>query len=444
MKKLIIILITAGAFFVSSCGKKLDIQPIQSISQEEALSNDQNIKKILNGAYDGLSNASLLGGDLQLFSELLAADGEITWVGTFNQPREIFGKNIITTNSYVTATWNAGYSTINVCNNVLSAIDKVVPDDQDRVRGEALFIRGLVYFELIELYAKPYSAGANSGPGIPIVLEPTTGITEASYVSRNTIEEVYQQILSDLTTAEGLLPDENDVYATNSAAAAILSRVYLQMGNFAAAGEAANRVIGYGAQSLVTNYYEAFNNDDLSREDVFAIDENDQDNTNDMQLFWSVPAYGGRDGDVEVNDKHLNFYAPADDRLALFYFGNGAVRSGKWQLLYKNVPVVRLSEMYLTRAEANLRLGTAVGNTPLSDVNRIRARVGLPPLGSVTLDDILLERKLEVAHEGQAIHDVKRLQKSVDGFAYNANELVFPIPQREINANPNLVQNDGY
>jgi len=142
---------------------------------------------------------------------------------------------------------------------------------------------------------------------------------------------------------------------------------------------------------------------------------------------------------------HLALYTPSDARLALFYTGAGEVRSGKWKLQYKNVPIMRLAEMYLNRAEANFRAGTTVGATPVQDVNRTRVRAGLSTLGAVTLVDILAERKLELAHEGHAIHDMKRLKLSSDGFPYDANKLVLPIPQREVDASKGvIVQNDGY
>jgi hypothetical protein len=164
-----------------------------------------------------------------------------------------------------------------------------------------------------------------------------------------------------------------------------------------------------------------------------------------MHLYWSIPTYGGRDGDVSVQASHLALYSVGDARRALFYTGAGATRSGKWQLQYRNLPVIRLAELYLTRAEANFRLGTAVGATPLQDVNRTRQRAGLLPLVVVTLDDILLERRLELAHEGHRIHEIKRLMGTADGFAYNADELVFPIPQREVDASRGvIVQNPGY
>jgi tetratricopeptide (TPR) repeat protein len=323
--------------------------------------------------------------------------------------------------------------------------------DKDRVRGEALFIRGVTYFELVKLFALPYSAGNTStNLGIPIVLTPTRGISDSSYVSRKSVDETYAQIIADLTTAEALVPsntsvpENNGIYATKRAAAGYLSRVYLQMGRYAEARDAANRAINYGGKSLVTPYIEAFNKEGLSAEDIFVIEVNDQDGSNDMHLFYSIPDHGGRDGDVAVNPKHMNFYEALDQRFDQFYPGNGDTRTAKWRDLYSNLPIIRLAELYLTRAEANFRLGTSIGDTPLNDVNRIRARVGLLPKAALTLDDIILERKLELAHEGQAIHDVKRLLKTVDGLPFNSPRLVFPIPISDINANHNLEQNAGY
>ena len=460
MKRYILI---ASAFMLTTtaCNKELDILPQQSVAEESALSSDANVKKVLNGAYDAIASASLLGGDMQLFSELFAADGEIRWEGTYNQPREVWNKAILTTNSFVNAMWLDGYNAINISNNILSAIDVVNENDQDRVKGEALYIRGLMYFELVKLFAKPYSAGnVSSNPGLPIVLEPTRAINESSYVARSTVEQTYTQIINDLTQAEALLPETNSVYAQKVAAAAMLSRVYLQMADYEGARDAADRAISYGKQSIVTPYGKAFNSGRLletdnaspSPEDIFRIMVSSQDGSNSMHLYWSITKYGARAGDVSVLQKHLDLYDPADKRLALFYagagntVGSGPIRNGKWRYNYSNIPVVRLAEMYLTRAEANFRLGTSVGATPLQDVNYIREKhAELPPLASVDLDDILLERKLELAHEGQGIHDVKRLKLSVDGFAFDANELVLPIPLREINASNNvIVQNAGY
>ena len=111
---------------------------------------------------------------------------------------------------------------------------------------------------------------------------------------------------------------------------------------------------------------------------------------------------------------------------------------------YGNVPIIRLAEMYLTRAEANFRNNTAVGAAPLSDINSIRTRVGLPALSSLTLDAITKERYLELAFEGHNLHEAKRLQKSVGANNWNSPKLILPIPQREMDVNKSLVQNEGY
>ncbi len=433
------------AILVTGCDKKLDLLPLQSIDESVALANDANIRRVLNGAYDGMSSGSLYGGDLLLYAELLAADAELAWRGTFNQPREIFGKNILVTNSYVNGTWLNGYRTINIANNVLEGVDKLLPANKDRVQGEATFIRGVMYFELVKLFGKPYSAGnVATNLGVPLVTTPTRGVGEELNLPRATVQAIYEQVISDLTTAEGLLPIANANYARKAAAAAMLSRVYLQMERYQDALAASNRAIGYGGRTLTSTYAAAFNTTSLSSEALMIISVNQQDGANTMHLFWSVPTFGGRDGDVDILQKHLDLYEAGDARRALFYVGAGGNRSGKWQLQFRNLSIIRLAEMHLTRAECNFRLNSTTGATPLADINAIRARVGLPAKTTLTLAEILMERRLELAHEGHAIHDARRTKRTVDGFAFDSDKLVFPIPNREINANPNLVQNPGY
>ena len=449
MKKIILIILIPALFF-ASCSKKLDIDPTQSVNEDVIYTSDANIKAALNGTYDVVSGASLTGGDLQLYSELLGADGEISWVGTFNQPDEIFNKSIITTNSFVRDTWAEAYRAINMCNGIIANITVANAADRDRIQGEALFLRGLMYFELVKLYAKPYSAGSvTTNLGVQIVTTPTVnGVIDAAHkVPRSTVEQTYQQVITDLTTAKSLMSGDYGVYASKYAAAAVLSRVYLQMGDYTKARDEANDVIENSGAALEGEYSKAFNNTAPSSEDILVLPVTAQDGNNDLHVYWSIADFGARDGDVEINQQHLDLYDPNDSRLALFYdYGGGYFYSGKWLLQYKFIPLVRLSEMYLTRAEANFRLSTAVGADPLDDVNMIHERAGLTAFAAITLDDIIYERHLELAHEGQRIHDMKRLQQSADGFDYDANELVLPIPQRDVDAvGPTvLLQNPGY
>ena len=444
----IFITLTAIILLVSGCSKKLDVLPTQSVDESLVFTSDANIKAALNGAYDAASGAYLLGGNMQMYSELLGADGEITWVGTFNQPDEIYNKSMLTNNSFIRDTYLEGYRVINICNNIIASINIVNASDRDNVKGQALFLRGMMYFELVKLYAKPFSAGSTtSNPGLQLVTAPTLNgqITTANNVARSTVQQTYDQIVNDLTAAKTIIHGEAGVYGSEYSVSAVLSRVYLQMGNFSGARNEANNVIENSGATLENAYSKAFNNTSQSSEDIYVLPVTAQDGSNEMHTYWSILDYGARDGDIEINQSHLDLYSATDSRLNLFYVdGNGIYRSGKWKLQYKYLPVIRLAEMYLTRAESNFRLGTTIGVGPDNDVDMIRSRAGLPFI-NVTLDDILHERKLELAHEGQCIHDIKRLHNSVDGFTYDANELVFPIPLREINAGGGIiVQNEGY
>lgn len=447
--KIFTFFLVVSALLLNSCSGKLDLVPQQNTTSETALSSDANVKRVLRGTYDAASDQYVLGGNLMLFSELLAANGEITWEGSYNQPREVFTKKILVTNSYVTEGWLKSFQTIHIANSILSALEVVADKDRERVKGEAQLLRALMYFELAKLYAPPYSAGnVTAALGLPLVLSPIVTASDGKKIPRSTLAETYAQIVKDMTEAEALLPATNDVFLNKIAASGFLSRVYLQMGNYEKALEFADKGIalavknGYG---LLVNYAEAFNNTVNSREDLFSMQVSEQDGSNNMQLFWSVPEYGGRDGDVVVQAKHLSLYEKGDTRLNLFYTSNGAARSGKWKLKYKNIPLLRLAELYLTRAECNMRLSSSVGGNPADDLNLIRKRAGVSAIVRPSLSDILHERKLELAHEGQAIHDLKRLKGQTDGFEYDAPYLVLPIPQREIDASEGtLKQNKGY
>lgn len=447
-KKYIRLPLIATLLLFSACDDRLEIEPAQSISEEQALSTEQNVQTVLTGAYDIISSTSLFGGGLQMDSELLAADGELVFSGTYNDPSEIWRKEISTVNLDVTNTWMDAYDAINTVNNVLSALEVVSEGERDRVEGEAKFIRGLLYFELARFYAQPYNAGnASSAPGIPLVVTPTRAIDESLNVSRSSLEETYQQAISDLMDAETLLPARNGIFASSTAAAAVLSRVYLQQQDYANAATAADRAIQYaeGNFNLLPNIEDVFNQGENTPEDIFAIQVTTQDGTNGMQLYFGTTSAGGR-GDIEIQNAHFQRYEEGDQRADLFYTDAEGTRTAKWFDQFANVQVIRLAELYLTRAEANLREGTTVGASPADDLNRIRRRAGLEPIENPSVEDVISERFVELAFEGQKIHDIKRLEQSTDGFNYDANLLVFPIPQREMNANPALEgqQNPGY
>lgn len=444
MKNKIFSLLLLGSVLVFGCKKPLDVQPSQSIDESVALKTNSDVQVALVGSYSDMGAADLYGGRVYVNTELLGNSNELSWSGTFPGLTQIFNKTIPVDNGFVANTWLTGYRTINDVNNVLSALGVVNANQQNRVEGEAKFIRGTVYFDLVRLFGKAWNDGTPANnPGVPLILTPTKSITPASNVARSTVSQVYDQVIKDLTDAEAKLPVSNGFFATINAASAMLARVYLQKGDFANALVAANKVIISNRQSLNANYADEFPNNPNgpvavgnTPEDIFMIQVNATQGVNDFNTFFSL---NGR-GDISITNNHLALYEPGDQRKSLF----DVDVTTKFDNAYGNVHISRLAEMYLTRAECNFRLGSATGATPLADVNRIRNRAGLPSLLVVTLADILKERKLELAFEGFALHDAKRLQNNVGALAYNSTKLIYPIPDREIKVNSSLVQNAGY
>lgn len=443
------------AVLATGCEKRLDITPYQSIAADKALQSEGDVLVTLIGAYDGAQNAATYGGDIMVLNELIGNSANINFTGTFAGLSDAYQTQMTSNNSFAAGTWISAYNTINRCNNVLSAVDKVTstPAKKSSVEGEALFLRASMYFELVRLYAKTIGDGdAASNPGVPLVLKPTSGISTSDYLPRATVKAVYDQVIADLTKAESLLPATNTIYATKWAAAAQLSRVHLMLKNYAAAGDAANRVITGSGKTLNPDFsklwFTFINNGGANpAEYLFSMTVTAQDGTNSLNTYFGrnigIAGTNGR-SDCKIKTAHIALYETGDVRKTFFALSGGNNYSRKHLDARGNVPIIRLAEMYLTRAEANFRNNTSVGAAPLSDVNLIRARAGLPALATLTLDDITKERYLELAFEGHNLHEAKRLQKSVGANAWNSAKLILPIPQREIDVNKSLVQNAGY
>jgi len=453
MKKIYIynLIFASMLLAVSSCKKALEINPVDTIEQSKALLTSKDVEVALVGAYSEFGSRNFYGGRPFLMADFLANTNAIEWTGTYEELTQSIKKSLQKTNSYVNNVWAAGYTAINDANNVISAISKVDAAKKNKVEGEAKFIRGASYFELVRLFGKAYNDGSpTTNLGVPIVLTPTTAVTEASYVSRATVAAVYTQAIADLTDAEAKLPATNGFFATKSSAAGMLARLYLQMGNYAAAAAAANRVIASGNYSLTPAFIDAFpamgsTPGVNSSEDIFATQVTTLTGFNGFNEFYGSSTYGGRGEAIISQDWITNTYAANDDRINAFY-DDGDMFTSKYANVYGNVPVMRLSEMYLIRAESNVRLAPAApvgGVTPLQDLATVRNRAGLTTT-TATLTDILNERKLELAFEGFALHDAKRTQTNIGNIPWNSTSLVFPIPQRETDANTKLVQNPGY
>jgi starch-binding outer membrane protein, SusD/RagB family len=448
-------IVALSAFIMGSCDDKLNVNPTQTISSDQALKTEGDINATLIGAYDGIQNVSVYGGDMQVLTDLTGNSEDIQFTGTFAGLSDAYQALMNANNSFARDTWIASYNAINRTNNVLANLDKIVssPANKSKVEGEALFLRAAIHYGLVRLYAKaPGDGDINTNLGVPLILTPTDVIEDASYVSRATTKAVYDQVIADLNKAESLLPSSNQRYATKWAAAALLSRVHLGLGNFAEARDAANRVITGSGKTLAAEFSGLwFTQINLGGtppgEYIFWSEVTTQDGTNSINTYFgrtisSIPGTAGR-SDCKIRSSHLTKYEAGDAR-NYFILSGGFNYTRKHLDRFGDVPIIRLAEMYLTRAEANQRLNTTVGATPLADVNTIRTRAKLPALTDVTLDQILKERYLELAFEGHNLFEKRRLKQNLGTIAWNSPTLIFPIPQRETDVNKNLVQNEGY
>jgi len=426
--------------FLIACDKKLDVEPTLSISDEAALSSAASVHKLLIGTYEIDGSANSHGGYLQIFSDLLGADQEVSWNGTFYEPRQALTKEMFANNFIIQEMWKNTYNVISQSNLVLGHLD-VFTDDTEKatVEGEARFLRALNYFELVRLFG-------TETKGVPLRLDPISDYGGDLTIARATTSDVYAAIMDDLSQAISLLPDDNNEYADRYAALALLARVHLYLGHYMEARDVADDVITNSGKSLSASFAEAFNHDEDGAEDIYAMQVTSQSGENQLILMYASEDNGGRGGDISINQSYLDLFDDNNDERGLFFYDNpkGDRLSAKYTNQFGNVPVFRLAEMILIRAECNLRLGTNIGATPLDDINALRLRSSATPLADVTLNDILLERQRELAFEGFGIYDVKRTRSSVAGIPYDSPTLVVPIPQAEMDTNALMEQNEGY
>lgn len=462
MKANKLILFIIFAVFFASCENELNIEPKQREDASVTLSTESGVTNVLTGAYALAANGNAYGGRILLYADLLGVTGvlnttDLRWRGSYGELRQMYIKSMLSSNVIIEGTYSRCYEIINASNTVIDNIDKVKdPDKQKRMIGEANFLRSLAYFDLVRFFAKPYVSGqANTQLGVVIRPKAIYDFNADLSKERSTVDEVYKVIIDGLNLAYTNLPEENSFYADKYAARALLARVYLQQGNYAAARDAANEVITNSGHSLSQTYAGAFNHETDKEEDVFAIQITKQTGLNDAVTFYASEDNGGRGGDFTIRDAYLKKFSSPDDRATFNYVNadNGRLLTSKFTDQFADVAIIRLAEMYLIRAESNLRAGTTLGNTPLDDINIIRTRAKAANLASVTINGILLERELELGMEGFLIHDIRRTKRSIDISSngdgsdlllYDADELVFPIPLSETDANKKITQNPGY
>ncbi|RIJ42736.1 RagB/SusD family nutrient uptake outer membrane protein [Pontibacter oryzae] len=463
MKKYTTILLTLlGLSVFTACEDSLDLQPTTAIDAGEAVVDYTTLSRAALGAYSALQSSNYYGQRYLLYQDLYSDN--LSFSGTFTTDREVANRNIDASNLQISSTWAAIYTLINRANTVIrqaDQLDNITTQQRDNIKGQMLVLRGLAYFDLVKVFG-----------GVPVIQTPTTVIEEIQFEAKSTQAQVYDAIISDLKMAESILPSNvgSPQVANIWAAKALLARVYLQRGSNAEAATYASDVIMNSPYELEANFADIFSNEGNS-EVILEVDFtlNDQNvlgsasdpSTPGQKFYVSTEAYNAlQASDANAQNASTPTMQYEDERFEATTTLQGTRRRLiKYSDIVNNaddVPVIRLAEMYLIRAEANARQGIAVGAASpqvIQDINTIRTRAGLNPVLTLTnaaaLNEILEQRRLEFIGEGLRFIDLKRYNITClelefcedDNTAYRN---LWPIPLQQIEVNPALTQNPGY
>lgn len=502
--------------FLTSCDKQLEIDPRQSIDANTALTSREAIEASLTSIYSRLKNNRNYGRDLITHPEALADNG----FATFKSGR-LVGEAANTLGSHFTGTiWTNGYAAINQINLTLEAIPAlsgVTDADRNRWDGQLYFLRALYYFDMVKVYAYIPGAvvAAQDRGGVPITLEgiSTSGGALSYLPARAPIDDVYTQIVADLTLANSKLlapgAGVSPISLANKAAAqGLLARVNLYRKNYGEAKRWADSVITLAGSKLATtsnyvaNWRAEFHQETLFQVRFATNAENIGVNESLQTSFTTLvvpgnPALLGGFGDLVptltlLNDLGILLtggnttptpYLTANASIAsrstdvrnLLYepgsIGRGPAKVECTKYIGKNgfinldnVPIIRISDAYLIRAEAQVAQGSPVSNpaAALADLKTLKTRRYTDYVGSAEetadnamdpsqlFEEIIRQRRIEFAYEGHRFFDLKRLGRDLakaphyNTVAFTDIRILPPIPQGDVDGNPNLVQNAGY
>jgi starch-binding outer membrane protein, SusD/RagB family len=473
LKNIIKPLALSFVIIASSCSNLLEVQPRQSIDAATALTTEDALSAAINGVYDRLQSTNLYGRDLIAIPEALADNGRAT-----NKSGRLNPEYLNQANAHF-VNWATAYIAINQINLILEAIPKVTTlstTSKNSFEGQASMLRGLLYFELARCYGyEPSVIVKESDKGaVPIMKTGVLDLAQIERLPRASVNEVYDFIYADLTNAVAKLNlvTLSNAYANKGAANAIFSRVALYRGDYANAIKYANDALasGIGAFQTNANYVAAWrtaNHPEAMFQIVYQTNENVGVNTSLQTSYTTLVTLGntattGGFGDLVPTANLLAAFETGDVRRNLYEKGTAGRgtaeiectkffgRSGAVNL--DNIPVIRISEMYLNRAEA-LALTNKEADA-LIDVNRIRTRAGLDAktglTGKALIDEIAAQRRIEFAFEGHRFFDLKRRGQDIvkaapaQTITYTDFRMLAPIPVREIQANSALKQNVGY
>ena len=481
-----LIAIALLGFSFSSCSDFLEQNPQTDLSENDFYKTADDILSAVNGVYSSLQEGDIYG-NWYVFGEIPSDNTRNQLSGSVTTQNEFDQFYIDTQNSMIANFWKAAYKVINRTNTVLGRIDGIEINTElaNRYKLECKFIRALMYFNLVRVYGD-----------VPLVLKEIS-ISESYDILREPKENVYNQIIADLKEAQDLpvsYSTAEDGRATQGAAKALLANVYMTLHKYAEAETILAEIINSGRYSLLENTPGSLNIDGYknvfspvnhnSEEGIFEIQflkggygegSNYANNFAPENSGTNVVAVGGTGGNNIPEMDIYNAYEEGDLRrdfsMSLGYYDNR--KNNEWvesryvckfmDVPYQNndasnnYPVIRYADVILMYAEALNHNGKTAEACKYLNMTRRRGfgyqTTETSPVDLQTTDKaqfalmVEQERRVELAFENHRWFDLIRTGRAVEvmkskGFSLNETNLICPIPQKQIDVNPKLTQND--
>ena len=470
MKKYISkIFLLAGLLMTTSCGDKLLILDPNTLPPEVALGSITGFEALMRSTYNRVHAFSWYGQQAMIHPEIMADNVDFA-----NRTGRYEDEYVNAVRTHM-GRWDR-WGGINDANVIINRIDAVEsPQAQkDLLIGQALFLRALNYHEMAKVYSYEPGQEVNGfNLSVPLKTTPTEGVSDAFQPQiRVPNSQLYDLMIADLQQAITLLAANNPgnfpFRAGQDAAQALLSRVLLFKGDFAGAAQAAQAVITRGRVSLLSgdayldSWGEVINPESIFESEVRAVDWSTVDGVNNSLHTLTMNLTPSAQFIIVASPELIAAIdsEPGDIRRQLYVnaanIPPGTQMITKWRGelgdFRENIPIIRISEMYVTAAEGLLRSGNAPG--ALTVYNQFRAARNLPALVNTNnlFEMIMKDRRVEFAFEGHRWFDLKRNGMNIPKTAasqqptlsYNDFRILSFIPERELNLDDELVQNPGY
>ena len=477
MKKYYLLLLVSLLGF-SSCEKILDKEPTDKISLEDLFLDVQGAKTALAGSYKALLDENHYNKNTMVYPEILA--GNIKFSKNTNlRLEDVYEATVDAQNSSMNDTYSSLYSELNNVNNIIKYTPSAAGSATEKAKiiAEAKAIRALIHFDLVRIFARPFHYTSNgSHLGIPVILQPQLYSDPAPF--RATVAETYNAIINDLTEAIAAFDDTNvgvlnsgtkQNYFTKTSTKALLAKVYLYQNNWDGAFALADEIIKSNQYTLMTNatYVSSWTGRAPSSESIFELPVETNFTGGGLGVYYESTNLSSYRMYAATSDL-TGLYTTTDVRNINSMFnridisGVNYAFTKKYQgggTLATPIKVLRLSELHLIRAEAAVEKTAADFATANADLNLIRKRgdasantLNLTTKDAV-IDAILLERRKELAFEGNLLFDLMRRKKDIirvdvtpvaKNLLTTDDRLIMPFPANTINANKNMKQNPGY